>query len=74
MYRRIDVPRELLASVLVLVLVLALSGLLFPGGPWEREVAVLGFARAAEHGSAVSTHMLAESQRGLAGPIQAIGR
>jgi hypothetical protein len=47
---------------------------LFPGGPWKREVAVLWFARAAEHGSELGSHMLAVSQRGLAGPAQAIGR
>ena len=47
---------------------------LFPGGPWKREVAVLWFARAAEHGSELGSHMLAVSHRGLAGPAQAIGR
>lgn len=47
---------------------------LFPSGPWKREVAVLWFARAAEHGSAVGTHMLAVSQRVPARPARAIGR
>ena len=47
---------------------------LFPGGPWKREVAVLWFARAAEHGSEIGAHMWAVSQLGLAGPTQAIGR
>jgi TPR repeat protein len=41
---------------------------LYPGEAWEREIALLWFARATEHGSALGAHMMRVSQRAAPQP------